>query len=185
MWTYLFVLLFLEGTCGVSVNRSSLGSETRCSNGYTRFEDSCYLLNNEVASWIEAYQICLTFNACLVEVKSSQEYTFLQGYLNEHGQSKGKSIATFLSRSSYGNSNNMRYNSFPGYWMGGNSMETPGNWVWMKSKEKVDFSIIGNPFINGTGSGCLYFDSVNFHETRTKECHTKMYSVCEKAPTME
>ncbi|XP_062604130.1 C-type lectin domain family 7 member A-like, partial [Saccostrea cucullata] len=167
---------------GTFISNSSKSVKTkRCPDGYTRFEESCYLLNNEVSSWIEAYQICKIFDSRLVEVDSSEENTFIQGYLNEHGQQKGRMITTFTYRGNYG-SREIEYRGFPGYWIGGQSMELPGHWYWGKSMKKVDFSILGSHAVDITDSSCLFLDRANLYQAGNKPCYTVMYSVCEKAP---
>ncbi|XP_061186915.1 C-type lectin domain family 7 member A-like [Saccostrea echinata] len=183
---FIIYLLILGGVHGISVNVTSQTVETkRCSDGYVRFEDSCYLLNNEISSWIEAQQMCILFDGSLIEVDSPEEYTFIQGYLNEHGQQEGKQIHQFTRRDQYGNRYKLDYDSYAGYWMGGHSMELPGHWFWSKSKQKVDFNIIGSSSINITESSCLSFDKANLFQARNKACHTQMYSICEKAPYTE
>ena len=92
-------------------------------------------------------------------------------------------LSSLISRDRYGNAKAVKHSSFPGYWMGGTAMETPGNWMWIKSRDRVDFTFINDAFVNRTGNGCLCFDGANMHQTRTKACHTQMYSICEKPPT--
>nr|XP_011421928.2 perlucin-like protein [Crassostrea gigas] len=154
---------------------------TKCPDGYTRFKESCYLLNNEVTSWIEAYQMCLLFGGYLIEVDDTNEYSFIQGYLNEHGQGEGISLGTYRYQSgSYGRYETENRRSYAGYWMGANSIELPGHWFWMKSRKIVDFDIFGKADINVTDSSCLCFDRSNMSQSRNKKCHTQMYSICER-----
>lgn len=42
--------------------------------------------------------MCLLFGGYLIEVDDTNEYSFIQGYLNEHGQGEG---SCFIKRTSF------------------------------------------------------------------------------------
>lgn len=92
----------------------------------------------------------------------------------------GISFGSYRYRSSYGSYETENRRSYPGYWMGANSIELPGHWFWMKSRKIVDFDIFGKTDINVTDSSCLYFDRSNMSQSRNKQCHIQMHSICER-----
>nr|XP_022298031.1 perlucin-like protein isoform X1 [Crassostrea virginica] len=184
MITYMYLVLVVCfcTISGIPSNGTSMGVKgERCSDGYTTFHKSCYLLNNQVSSWIEANQMCLMFGGSLIEVDDNEEYSFIQGYLNEHGQEEGILLGAFLTRNKYNSyDSTTEYKSNPGYWMGADSIELPGHWFWIQGKHSVDFTILDSKEINVTDSSCLYFDKKNMYQARNIGCHTLMYSICEK-----
>ncbi|XP_078331103.1 echinoidin-like [Crassostrea virginica] len=154
VWLNLLVLVFGE-----------------CRDGWTKFQESCYLFASDQASWAEAEAFCLSMNSNLVEIGSESENAFVEGELkiihnhNSHSQNQNE----------------------VSYWLGGNDLEIEGTFKWVRSDSPVVFSDWnpGQPDNYGTaGEDCMELQGAMNYHWNDLPCSARHRFICE-APVFD
>ncbi|XP_025097814.1 low affinity immunoglobulin epsilon Fc receptor-like isoform X2 [Pomacea canaliculata] len=136
---------------------SVTGGGQACSNEWTSFAGSCYLLGTDAVTWTDAEGMCRLLSANLVEITSKEESDFISRFLSGHS-----AIST---------------------WIGATDIFSEGKFVWMPEGEPVNFTnwAPGEPNHNtGTGSeDCVILDENRSWHWNDIACTTAAYFVCE------
>uniref|UniRef100_A0A194AK64 C-type lectin domain-containing protein n=1 Tax=Pinctada fucata TaxID=50426 RepID=A0A194AK64_PINFU len=139
-----------------------------CQSGWTRYEQSCYLISHFPATWTEAQYFCSTLRANLVEIYDRGENSFLENTL----------ISLYHN---YGNDNN----NFYGYWMGLRDVQVENEFKWVSSGTSAVFNDWKTGQPDNVHSGiededCVAFDSAAGFKWNDANCALKKYFICEK-----
>ncbi|XP_069109338.1 C-type lectin domain family 2 member E-like [Argopecten irradians] len=68
-----------------------------CRNGWLQFENSCYLLSKDAATWAEASMICIDLESRLAAVETADESNFLKAEAHRLNASKSFIYYHYLS----------------------------------------------------------------------------------------
>ena len=120
----------------------------------------CLLLNTtKTYSWEQASVYCQTENATLVEIKTEEQFRFLQMVIKVFDGQCGKHH----------------------WWTAGTDMGLDGHWAWMRSFTPVgDFLwVAGNPN-GGLVENCMYLNYDYGYFAGDAACTTSYYPICQK-----
>ncbi|XP_069106627.1 perlucin-like [Argopecten irradians] len=100
------VLLFLVALC-VGLQ----GSRGGCPVAFQQYDESCYKVFVETATWIDAKKYCQIFGGDLVKIETQEEETTLEQVLNDVHANRTAKIEN--------------------YWVDGSDVLTEGEWRWV------------------------------------------------------
>ncbi|XP_061165818.1 perlucin-like [Saccostrea echinata] len=135
-----------------------------CPNGFTRHDESCYVINRVLATWAQASIYCHAIQAELVSIESQVEDNFLRGYLQNQGS---------------------KYDH-PRFWVGGSDLLQEGEWTWTKTG-----SVIGSQGFSHWAPGqpnngghldehCMELEAGTNWLWNDDECENRKNFICEK-----
>ncbi|XP_048780982.2 echinoidin-like [Ostrea edulis] len=142
-----------------------------CRDGWTKFQESCYLFASDQASWPEAAAFCVTMNSNLVEIESATENAFIEGEL--------KII--------HGHDSHAQNQNEVSYWLGGNDLEVEGTFKWARSGESVTFTDWnpGQPDDFHSGEDCMELQGAMDYHWNDLPCTARHRFICESPVTDE
>ncbi|XP_060569233.1 perlucin-like [Ruditapes philippinarum] len=131
---------------------------THCPNGYTRHDNSCYVITDRKATWTDAYVFCEAFGGHLAYIESEGEQHFITIFLN--------------TTANAGRDHTTNY-----YWIGGTDAVTEGEWLWVPAVKPVKYTKWnpGDPSSFVQDCIALYWNGVWDDGT----CEEKHYFICE------
>nr|XP_022293350.1 perlucin-like [Crassostrea virginica] len=131
---------------------------SQCSAPWVPFQSSCYVFaTGYPEDWTEAGAFCSRLGAKLAEIETVEENNFLRLHAFEmHAGSH--------------------------FWVGGTDVLVDGQWIWISTQEKMQFTdwLPGEPN-GGLREGCLMLvsGSNNYH-WNDANCHSQQSFICEK-----
>ncbi|XP_048746638.1 perlucin-like [Ostrea edulis] len=142
-----------------------LGARGDCPNGFTRHDNSCYVINNVLATWAQASIYCHAIKAELVSIETQAEDIFLRGFLQNEGS---------------------KYDP-PRFWVGGSDLLQEGEWTWTKTG-----SLVGSQGFSHWGPGqpdngshsdehCMELESGHNWAWNDDDCEDTKHFICEKS----
>uniref|UniRef100_A0A194AJ77 C-type lectin domain-containing protein n=1 Tax=Pinctada fucata TaxID=50426 RepID=A0A194AJ77_PINFU len=136
-----------------------------CGNGWTRYQDSCYLFSRFVGSYSEAEFFCTSVGGNLVQLETAAENNFVKQKLQElHPHDPNIDSAN--------------------YWIGLHDVLVEGEYRWMPSELMLSNSdwIKGEP--NNADHGiededCVEMNGHNGFKWNDNDCSTRLLFICE------
>eukprot|EP00105_Crassostrea_gigas_P010137 XP_011425314.1 PREDICTED: perlucin-like [Crassostrea gigas] len=130
----------------------------QCSSPWVQYRDSCYIFaTGYPEDWTEAGSFCSRLGAKLAEIGSADENNFLRLHafeINPEGH----------------------------FWVGGTDVLVDGQWIWISSQERIEYTdwVPGEPN-GGTREGCLMLNGGKYHfHWNDANCHSLQSFICEK-----
>ncbi|XP_060565761.1 C-type lectin domain family 4 member D-like [Ruditapes philippinarum] len=126
-----------------------------CQNGWTRFNDSCYLIGyGHNVTFIEAENFCRQHNGHLIHVNTAEENLFIVDILQK----------------------TKAYHS----WVGISDMDVEGIWQWYDTSQKPDFTYWypGEPN-GGQPEDCGVYAVHHDYKWSDYPCDSHLHPICE------
>ncbi|XP_033731873.1 perlucin-like protein [Pecten maximus] len=90
-----------------------------CPNGWETFDGSCYFVSDFREDWPTASTACGLYHAHLAEVIDEAEENFLKQVISKY---------------------HAGHRSDDNYWLGGSDMFVEGDWRWMNSDQRINYT---------------------------------------------
>ncbi|CAD5122556.1 DgyrCDS10970 [Dimorphilus gyrociliatus] len=135
-----------------------------CSEGFDRFEDSCYYFVRSQLGWYDADQYCTslrpkTYTVHLASIESQNEQNWIADKIRADSNLRDRSV-----------------------WIGLNNADKKEGWLWTRTYQTPDYKNWGSgqPVSSGRCSRMHYQHSYRWHNTA---CSGRYSSVCEYSLT--
>ncbi|XP_013881141.1 ladderlectin [Austrofundulus limnaeus] len=128
-----------------------------CSNGWTEYDQYCYLFRNTASTWNDAEDFCNLFGAHLTSIQGPDQYAFLRRLIVE---TTGTNTRT---------------------WVGGTNLHDDGDWTWI---DGTPFTFTnwgpGEPNNAGGNEHCMDINLRGQDYVNDENCDTKSAFICAK-----
>ncbi|XP_069122566.1 perlucin-like protein isoform X2 [Argopecten irradians] len=134
-----------------------------CPNGWETFDGSCYFVSDFIEDWTTASTACRLYHAHLVEVIDAKEENFLKQIISNY---------------------HAGHRDVVDYWIGGNDMFVEGDWRWIHSDQRVNYTNWHHGEPNNyhhQGEDCMlvFINSRQLYKWDDRQCTEKHNFICE------
>ncbi|XP_069122332.1 macrophage mannose receptor 1-like [Argopecten irradians] len=151
---FFLVILVFSGIEGLAFNRTKRASY--CRNGWTRYNDSCYLfVNSEGDNWTDAYYHCTILHGYLADISNKDENDFIKAQLKSRHE--------------------------PGcFYISATDVELEGHWIWANSDDPVQYTDWGptEPQNAGSGENCVCLSHSTQFQWADVTCDRTLQFIC-------